>query len=144
MTTTKRVAHEDEISPKEDNSMIIVEKIKMQQDEINKQQLIIYQTSRALNLCNSTLEFMGSTVQLEAEKLLLLATQRRQAMLNEIQRLKVEGILRSQSRHTKDLPLEKGTLIISNINLPLKKEYVRALAAAGGKGHHVTCTSPHG
>lgn len=36
--------------------------------------MVIAQTSQALNLCNSTLEFMGSTEQVEAEKLLLLAS----------------------------------------------------------------------
>lgn len=36
--------------------------------------MVISQTSQALNLCNSTLEFMGSTEQVEAEKLLLLAS----------------------------------------------------------------------
>lgn len=41
---------------------------------MNKQQLVIAQTSQALNLCNSTLEFMGSTEQVEAEKVLLLAS----------------------------------------------------------------------
>ncbi|KAL3287438.1 hypothetical protein HHI36_001909 [Cryptolaemus montrouzieri] len=82
---------------------------------------------------------MGSSEQVEAEKVLLLSTHRRQAILNEIQRLKVESTLRPQSKHAKDLPLEKGSLTLSSISLPLKKEYVRALAAAGGKGHHVVC-----
>lgn len=43
--------------------------------QVNKQQLVISQTSQALNLCNSTLEFMGSTEQVEAEKVLLLASE---------------------------------------------------------------------
>lgn len=54
---------------------------------------------------------------------------RRQAALNEVQRLKVEGTLRSQGQYAQNIPLEKGTLEISNISFPLKKEYVRALAA---------------
>lgn len=36
---------------------------------------MISQTSQALNLCNSTLEFMGSTEQVEAERVLLLASE---------------------------------------------------------------------
>lgn len=76
--------------------------------------------------------------------------------LNEVQRLKVEGTLRPQGQYAQNLPLEKGTLEISEISFPLKKEYVRALALgknaikttliffyynflAGGKGHHVVC-----
>lgn len=88
----------------------------------------------------------------------LLSAHRRQAALHEVQRLKVEGTLRPQGQHAQNVPLEKGTLEISDITLPLKKEYVRALAAgkknhhwficfmqnyrsfvAGGKGHHVVC-----
>ncbi|KAJ8934598.1 hypothetical protein NQ314_013261 [Rhamnusium bicolor] len=109
------------------------------QDEVNKQQNIISQTSQALNLCSCTPEFSGSTEQVEAERVLLVATHRRQAALHVLQRLKVEGTIRPQGQHAQNVPLEKGTLIISNIVLPLKQKYVKALAAAGGKGHHVVC-----
>ncbi|XP_018334408.1 anillin-like [Agrilus planipennis] len=114
-------------------------KIQALLDEVSKQQTVISQTSQALNLCYSTLEFTGSTEQVEAEKVLLLATHRRQAALHEIQRLKVEGTLRPKSTRTAGFHVEKGTLTISNVVLPLKREYARALAAAGGKGHHVIC-----
>ncbi|XP_060534252.1 anillin isoform X2 [Cylas formicarius] len=117
----------------------IQRKIKDLQDEVNKQQNIISQTSQALNLCSSTPEFSGSTEQVEAERVLLVATHRRQAALHELQRLRVEGTLRPRKEHSQDLPLEKGTLTISNIVLPLQQKYVTALAAAGGKGHHVVC-----
>lgn len=43
-------------------------------NEVTKQEMIISQTSQALNLCNSTLEFMGSTEQVEAERVLLVAS----------------------------------------------------------------------
>lgn len=49
--------------------------------------------------------------------------------LNEVQRLKVEGTLRPQAQYVQNVPPEKGTLEISEITFPLKKEYVRALAA---------------
>lgn len=57
------------------------------------------------------------------------AAHRRQAALNEIQRLKVEATLLPQGHTSQNVPLEKGTLEITDITLPLKKEYVRALAA---------------
>ncbi|XP_049817405.1 anillin isoform X2 [Aethina tumida] len=114
-------------------------KIKQLEDEVNKQQMIISQTSQALNLCNCTPEFSGSTEQVEAERVLLVATHRRQAALHEIQRMRVEGTIRPQGEHSQHLPLEKGTLTISKIVLPLKQKYVTALAATGGKGHHVVC-----
>lgn len=88
----------------------------------------------------------------------LITAHRRQAALHELQRLRVEKTLRPQGQHAQNLPLEKGSLVISNIVLPLKQKYVKALAAgkyalliffffsyfivfisAGGKGHHVVC-----
>lgn len=48
---------------------------------------------------------------------------------HECQRLQVENSLRPLGKHAANVPIEKGTLTISNIVLPLKKEYVRALAA---------------
>lgn len=51
------------------------------------------------------------------------------SLLQEIQRLKVEKSLRPMGQHAQKVPLEKGSITISNITLPLKKEYVRALAA---------------
>lgn len=143
-TPIRQISHQplidENVEEDADSEYILVaKKIQELMEEINKQQMVISQTSQALNLCNSTLEFMGSTEQVEAEKLLLLATHRRQACLHEVQRLKVEGTLRPQDQHAQNIPLEKGSLLISNIVLPMKKEYVRALAAAGGKGHHVVC-----
>lgn len=141
-----------------DKSMEVAEKIEQLTREVNKQQLVISQASSALNLCISTPEFTGSTEQVEAERLLLLACKfffiflcfysinmcyyvahRRQAANMEIQRLKIEKSLRPLAQHSQNLPIEKGTLVISNISLPLKKEYTKALAAAGGRGHHVVC-----
>lgn len=39
-----------------------------------RQQAVISQTSQALNLCHSTAEFSGSSEQIEAERLLLIAS----------------------------------------------------------------------
>lgn len=58
-----------------DESETVKQKIEELKDEVNKQLMVISQTSQALNLCNSTPEFYGSTEQVEAEKLLLLASQ---------------------------------------------------------------------
>ncbi|XP_074040615.1 anillin, actin binding protein [Leptinotarsa decemlineata] len=120
-------------------SEVVNKKIEELQEEVNKQQNIISQTSQALNLCSCTPEFSGSTEQVEAERVLLVATHRRQAAIHELQRLKVERTIRPQGQHANNVPLEKGTLTISDIILPLKHKYVKALAAAGGKGHHVVC-----
>ncbi|XP_019754287.2 anillin isoform X2 [Dendroctonus ponderosae] len=130
------VIEEDIGSVEEDK---VQKKMELLQQEVNRQQNIIAQTSQALNLCSSTPEFSGSTEQVEAERVLLVASHRRQAALHELQRLKVEGNIRPMGKHSENVPLEKGTLTISNIVLPMKQKYVTALAAAGGKGHHVVC-----
>lgn len=57
-----------------DEQEIVERKIKEMKEEVHKQQNIISQTSRALNLCSSTPEFSGSTEQVEAERVLLLAS----------------------------------------------------------------------
>ncbi|KAJ8973922.1 hypothetical protein NQ317_001128 [Molorchus minor] len=139
---TRQPLIEEHSSEDPEERKMVQKKVDELQEEVNKQQNIISQTSQALNLCNNTLEFSGSTEQVEAERVLLVATHRRQAALHELQRLKVEGTLRPQGQHAQNLPLEKGTLTISNIVLPLKQKYVKALAAAGGKGHHVVCLNP--
>lgn len=54
---------------------------------------------------------------------------RRQVVVHEVQRLRVERTLHPQGQYAQYLPLEKGSLQISDISFPLKKEYVRALAA---------------
>ncbi|XP_017877155.1 anillin isoform X3 [Ceratina calcarata] len=105
-------------------AILIQEKVKRLLDEICKQQTIIGQASQALNLCNSTIEFNHSREQIEAERLLLLATHRRQAALNEVQRLKVEGTLKPVSPGSPEIQ-ESASLTVSAITLPLKRDYCR-------------------
>ncbi|XP_023289978.1 anillin isoform X2 [Orussus abietinus] len=109
-----------------DEAILVQDKIKRLLDEVCKQQTIIGQASQALNLCSSTIEFSGSREQVEGERLLLVANQRRQAALNEIQRLKVEGTLHPVTPGTPEIQ-ESGSLTISAISLPLKPEYFRKI-----------------
>lgn len=51
------------------------EKIKKLLNEVCKQQTVISQTSQALNLCASTIEFSGSTEAVEGERHLLVASE---------------------------------------------------------------------
>lgn len=66
---------------------------------------------------------------IENSNIFVFVAHRRQAALHELQRLKVEKSLRPQSQLSSNLPLEKGSLTISGIVLPLKQKYVKALAA---------------
>ncbi|XP_044012506.1 anillin-like isoform X2 [Aphidius gifuensis] len=103
---------------------LVQDKIKYLKDEVNKQQTIIGQSSQAVNLCAATIEFSGSREQVEGERTLLIATHRRQAALNEIQRLKVEGTIKPSSPGSSSVQ-ESGTLTVSAITLPLKKDHMR-------------------
>ncbi|XP_050356304.1 anillin isoform X3 [Nymphalis io] len=107
-------------------------RIKELHHEISKQQTVISQASQALNLCAATIEFSGSTEQAEGERLLLLATHRRQACLHEVQRLQVEGAGPAATAGM-------ATLHMSNLQVPLRRDYIRQLNADGAVGHHVVC-----
>ncbi|XP_031779988.1 anillin isoform X3 [Nasonia vitripennis] len=111
-------------SSDEREAVLVQDKIKRLLDDVQKQQTIIGQASQALNLCNSTIEFSGSREQVEGERLLLVATHRRQAALNEVQRLKVEGTLRPVVPGAPEVQ-ESGSLTISAITLPLKRDFFR-------------------
>lgn len=117
-----------------ENEYLVQEKVKKLLDEVCKQQTIISQTSQALNLCAATIEFSGSTESVEGERHLLVATHRRQAILDEVQRLRVEGCIRPPGA-----PTEKGRLTVKEITLPLKQDYIRKLASDAINGHHLVC-----
>ncbi|XP_074115811.1 anillin-like isoform X2 [Cotesia typhae] len=103
-------------------SVLVQEKIKQLMDEVCKQQTIIGQASQALNLCTATIEFSGSREQVEGERLLLVATHRRHAALNELQRMRVEGTLRPTLPGSSPRQ-ESGSLTISALTLPLKRDF---------------------
>ncbi|XP_008546672.1 anillin isoform X2 [Microplitis demolitor] len=106
----------------EGESAMVQVKIKQLMEEVCKQQTIIGQASQALNLCTATVEFSGSREQVEGERLLLVATHRRHAALNEIQRMRVEGTLRPVLPGSSPRQ-ERGSLTISALTLPLKRDH---------------------
>ncbi|KAI4500797.1 hypothetical protein M0802_004008 [Mischocyttarus mexicanus] len=117
----------DSTAPSKDETILVQEKVKRLLDEISKQQTIIGQASQALNLCSSTVEFNESQEQVEVDKLLLVATHRRQAAINEVQRLKIQGTLRPSAPGSPEID-DTGSLTISAITLPLRREYFRSIA----------------
>lgn len=140
-TPVKKVLHKPaEETRKEHNAYSrrmkdqVDDKVKKLLEEVCKQQTVISQTSQALNLCASTIEFSGSTEAVEGERHLLVASHRRQACMNEMQRLKVEGVIDREG------PMkEKGTLTIRDITVPLKQTYISRLANDEIAGHHLVC-----
>lgn len=153
--STNTIPNETQFDPKNE-AILVEEKVKRLLDEVCKQQTIISQASQALNLCTSTVEFNGSMEQVEGERLLLVAStvlpifvqifsliiyqlsnikyiftitaHRRQAALNEVQRLKVEGTLKPVTS-TPEIQ-ESGSVTVSAITLPLKRDYFRNMGTS--------------
>ncbi|XP_072709769.1 anillin isoform X2 [Ciconia boyciana] len=103
-------------------------KKKMQElnNEINMQQTVIHQASQALNCCFDEEHGKGSQQEAEAERLLLLATEKRTALLEELNKLKSEGPHRrnkAASTSTEFAP-SRGSVSISEMRLPLKADFV--------------------
>ncbi|KAH0534481.1 anillin-like isoform X1 [Cotesia glomerata] len=121
-------------------SVLVQEKIKQLMDEVCKQQTIIGQASQALNLCTATIEFSGSREQVEGERLLLVATHRRHAALNELQRMRVEGTLRPTLPGSSPRQ-ESGSLTISALTLPLKRDF--HLSSSADMCLHFLCLIRH-
>ncbi|NXG56958.1 ANLN protein, partial [Hemiprocne comata] len=104
-------------------------KKKMQElnNEINMQQTVIHQASQALNCCFDEEHGKGSQEEAEAERLLLLATEKRTALLEELSKLKSEGPYsrrnKAASTSTEFAP-SRGSVSISEMRLPLKADFV--------------------
>lgn len=68
----------------DENSEKIMQKAKDLAEESNKQQVMIFQTCQALNLCFIMPEFIGSTEQVEAERVLLVSRNKHKLTINYI------------------------------------------------------------
>ncbi|XP_028673971.2 anillin isoform X1 [Erpetoichthys calabaricus] len=110
----------------------IKQKIKMLNNEVNVQQTVIHQASQALNCCFDEEHGKGSQEEAEAERLLLISTEKRTALLAEINKLKNEeqtgakvlGSAKEQSCYS----ASKGTISLSELRLPLKADFICSTA----------------
>ncbi|XP_070120945.1 anillin isoform X19 [Equus przewalskii] len=104
-------------------------KQKMQElnNEINLQQTVIYQASQALNCCVDEEHGKGSLEEAEAERLLLIATEKRTLLIDELNKLKSEGPQRKNKAgpiSQSEFVPSKGSVTLSEIRLPLKADFV--------------------
>ncbi|XP_066898442.1 anillin isoform X3 [Kogia breviceps] len=104
-------------------------KQKMQElnNEINLQQTVIYQASQALNCCVDEDHGKGSLEEAEAERLLLIATEKRTLLIDELNKLKNEGPQRKNKAgpiSQSEFVPSKGSVTLSEIRLPLKADFV--------------------
>uniref|UniRef100_A0A663MAM9 Anillin n=1 Tax=Athene cunicularia TaxID=194338 RepID=A0A663MAM9_ATHCN len=116
---TKKIGPSDQVN--------IKKKMQELNNEINMQQTVIHQASQALNCCFDEEHGKGSQEEAEAERLLLLATEKRTALLEELNKLKSEGPhskrYKAASTPTEFAP-SRGSVSISEMRLPLKADFV--------------------
>ncbi|XP_033113114.1 anillin-like isoform X2 [Anneissia japonica] len=137
-TIEEEVEEEEQPTTPKVKHLSVREKVKALNEEVSAQQSIIQQTSQALNLINAKPDYKGTMEEVEAERLLLIATQRRLACLSEIQHLKNQGGTRAQKSSSEDDGLApcQGSVTIRDIRLPLKTEYILALTSGQDRPHH--------
>ncbi|XP_058037420.1 anillin isoform X2 [Ahaetulla prasina] len=105
----------------------IKQKLQELNNEINMQQTVIHQTSQALNCCIDEDHGKGSQEEAEAERLLLIATEKRAALLEELNKLKNKGPqskkMKADSTISRVSP-SKGSVTLSEMRLPLKADFI--------------------
>ncbi|XP_077405542.1 anillin [Vanacampus margaritifer] len=127
----KDVSHRAE-EPQGSSLFTIKQKLKVLTNEMNLQQTIIHQASQALNCCTDEEHGKGSQVEAEAERLLLVATEKREAIKAELQHLKGEGPA-SQKKYPSvseptSISASKGSICLQDLRLPLKADFVCSTA----------------
>ncbi|XP_042290431.1 anillin isoform X2 [Thunnus maccoyii] len=125
------VSHRAE-EPQGSSLFSIKQKMKILANEMNLQQTVIHQASQALNCCTDEEHGKGSQVEAEAERLLLVATERREALKAELDRLKGEGPAGQKKAPTAPEPTSisasKGSITLQELRLPLKADFVCSTA----------------
>ncbi|XP_071763649.2 anillin isoform X1 [Centroberyx gerrardi] len=122
------VSHRAE-EPRGSSLVSIKQRMKILTNEMNLQQTVIHQASQALNCCTDEEHGKGSQVEAEAERLLLVATERRVALKAELDRLKGEGPA-GQRKAPMDISVSasKGSISLQELRLPLKADFVCSTA----------------
>ncbi|XP_058152760.1 anillin isoform X1 [Dasypus novemcinctus] len=122
--TVSKLDHKKNAFPCQVN---IKQKMQELNNEINLQQTVIYQASQALNCCVDGEHGKGSLEEAEAERLLLIATEKRILLIDELNKLKNEGPQRKNNAgpiSQSEFVPSKGSVTLSEIRLPLKADFV--------------------
>ncbi|XP_075045564.1 anillin-like isoform X2 [Mixophyes fleayi] len=113
------------------------ERIKLLSKEVSALQRIIEQSCSALSYCVDAEHGKGTRQEAEAERLLLVSTEKKVALLKELERLRAERSENPESGPTRELTPCRGSVSISDIQLPLKVDYVcSTLRGSGPTGHY--------
>ncbi|XP_062419137.1 anillin, actin binding protein 2 isoform X2 [Pungitius pungitius] len=108
------------------------EKIMALREEAGKLQTMIKQTLQALSCCTDEEHGRGSLEEAEAEKLLLVSSEKHSALQAEVARLRESG---GDDEDGSQQPC-RGTVRITNIQLPLKVEFVCSSHKRAGRPSH--------
>ncbi|XP_039989186.1 uncharacterized protein si:dkey-30c15.10 isoform X2 [Xiphias gladius] len=113
------------------------EKITALNEEAGKLQTVINQTLQALSCCTDEEHGRGSQEEAEAEKLLLVSCEKRSALLAEVARLREErnSDTGEDREYVSQQPC-RGTVSVTNIQLPLKVEFVCSSHSRTGRPSH--------
>ncbi|XP_035476641.2 anillin isoform X3 [Scophthalmus maximus] len=120
------VSHRAE-EPRGSSLFSMKQKMKILTNEVNMQQTIIHQASQALNCCTDEEHGKGSQVEAEAERLLLVAMERREALKVELDRLR-GGAAGQKKAPVAPESASKGSITLQEIRLPLKADFVCSTA----------------
>ncbi|XP_026168004.1 anillin, actin binding protein 2 isoform X4 [Mastacembelus armatus] len=117
------------------------EKIAAFNEEAAKLQTVIHQTLQALSCCTDEEHGQGSLEEAEAEKLLLISCEKRSVLLAEVARLREERTSESAEAAGEDAEYFsqqpcRGAVTITNIQLPLKVEFVCSSQSRTGRPSH--------
>ncbi|XP_040185161.1 anillin-like isoform X2 [Rana temporaria] len=113
------------------------ERIKFLSKEVSSLQRIIEQSCCALSYCVDVDHGKGTRQEAEAERLLLVSTEKKVALLKELDRLRGERSEELESCPSEELRPCHGSVTISDIQLPLKVDYVcKAIRDSGSLGHY--------
>ncbi|VDO76410.1 unnamed protein product [Onchocerca flexuosa] len=92
------------------------------EEAISVQQEQIVQASRALSFCHNTQEFRGSREEVDAQRALLIATERRRALIFVLDRLIQKHATGGVQHSISDRP--KGNLTFWDISVKLMRDFV--------------------
>lgn len=90
--------------------------------EVNIQQTLIYQASKALDFCRTMKEFTDSPEQVESNRLILVASLRKQALFQEIRSLATNTATKSKTESSVN---DRADISIKDISLSLKEGVLR-------------------